>query len=258
MISQSTLDKLIEMKFTAMADALLGQQSDSKIKNLDFNTRFDMLVDIEYCSRKNNKLQRLIKRAALDQPDASIACIDYVSGRELNRNLIEKLATCEYIDENRNVFITGATGSGKTYLACALGMAACKQYRKTQFVRLPDLLIELETSRADLTYKSVLEKYCKPELLIIDEWLLYKPSEEELRDILELLHKRRKKSSTIFCSQYRKEEWYEQMGKDSTLTDAILDRIVYDAYNINIVSKDPRNEISMRDLYGLDKKERNY
>ena len=158
------------------------------------------------------------------------------------------------ISEHRNLFITGATGSGKTYMACAFGMEACKQYYNTKYVRLPDLLIELEMSRNEGTYKKVMAKYANPLLLVIDEWLLLKPTDNEQKDIFELLHRRRKKSSTIFCSQYLQEGWYEQLGgKSSPLADAILDRIVYDAYKINIQSIDPSKDISMREVYGLDK-----
>ena len=167
--------------------------------------------------------------------------------------MIERLATCEYITEHRNLFITGATGSGKTYLACAFGMEACKQRYKTKYVRLPDLLLELEMARNDSTYKKVQGKYANPVLLIIDEWLLLKPTESEQHDILELLHRRRRRSSTIFCSQYDSNGWYDQLGgDDSPLAEAILDRIKHDAYKINIIPTDPANYRSMREVYGLD------
>ena len=128
MTNQSTIDKLIEMRFSAMADAFRIQMNDSSMKDVPFEDRFGMLVDAEYNSRKNNRLHRLIRQADLEQPDASIADINYQCGRKLNRALIDRLATCEYIVDCRNIFITGATGSGKTYLACAFGMEACKHY----------------------------------------------------------------------------------------------------------------------------------
>lgn len=140
------------------------------------------------------------------------------------------------------------------YTACAFGMEACKQYFKTQYVRLPDLLIDLEIARNEGIYKKVMAKYANPTLLIIDEWLLLRPNESEQNDIFELLHKRRKKSSTIFSSQYHPDDWYDQLGgEDSPLADAILDRIVHDSYKINIVPIDPSKDISMRELYGLKK-----
>ena len=141
----------------------------------------------------------------------------------------------------------------KTYMACAFGMEACKRRYTTKYVRLPDLLLELEMARNDGTYKKVQSKYANPVLLIIDEWLLLKPTASEQHDILELLHRRRKKSSTIFCSQYDCNGWFDQLGgDDSPLAEAILDRIKHDAYKINIIPTDPANYRSMREVYGLD------
>ena len=170
MTNQSTIDKLIEMRLTSMSDAFITQMDDPKMKDVPFEDRFGLLVDIEYNNRKSNSLKRLIKGAGFDQPEAYIADINYTSGRKLNRSLIERLATCEYITEHRNLFITGATGSGKTYMACAFGMEACKQRYKTKYVRLPDLLLELDLARTDGSYKKVQAKYANPVLLIIDEW----------------------------------------------------------------------------------------
>lgn len=119
MTNQSTIDKLLEMRLTAMADAFRIQLDDPKMKEIPFEDRLGLMVDIEYTSRKNNRLKRLIKLAEFDQPEASIVDINYTSGRKLNKDLIKRLATCEYILEHRNVFITGATGSGKSYMSCA-------------------------------------------------------------------------------------------------------------------------------------------
>ena len=177
MTNQSTIDKLIEMRLTSMSDAFIIQKDDPKMKDVSFEDRFGMLVDIEYSNRKSNGIKRLIANAGFDQTDAAVVDINYTSGRKLNRELVNRLATCEYITEHRNLFITGATGSGKTYMACAFGLEACKQHFKTKYVRLPDLLLELEVARNEGTYKKVQARYANPVLLIFDEWLLLKPTE---------------------------------------------------------------------------------
>ena len=253
MINDATINKLIEMHMTPMADAYRHQLSDPTMKDVPFEDRFGMMVDIEYTTRKSNRLKKLIHDAGMEQPDASIAAIDYQSGRKLNKSLITRLASCQYITEYRNIFLTGATGSGKTYMACAFGMEACKQYYSVKYVRLPDLLLELQEARGNGCFQIVLKKYTKPVLLIIDEWLLLKLSEAEARNLFELIHKRRKKSSTIFCSQFEEKDWYNQIcNGENTLADAIMDRISYDSYKINIEYIDKTKDRSMREVYGLD------
>jgi len=252
MLSEVTINKLVEMHLTPLAHAYRMQLSDPNSVNLGFEERFGMLVDIEYNSRKTNKLKRLIHDAALDQPEANIADINYEAGRKLNKELINRLATCNYITDTRNIIIAGATGSGKTYLACAFGMEACKQFYKTQYVRLPDLLIEIESVRQNPNaYKKVIKKYAKPALLIIDEWLLMKLPQEQQAGIFEILSSRYRKRSTIFCSQYKLEGWYLQLGADAPLTDSILDRVSHNSYVINIEPLDPSKDVSMREFYGL-------
>ncbi len=253
MTNQSTMDKLIEMHMTPMADTFRIQRKDPSMKEVPFEDRFGMIVDAEYTARKNNRLKRLIRNADFEQPEASVAAIDYGHNRKINRTLVERLASCEYITEYRNIFITGATGCGKTYLACAFGMEACKRYYTVRYARVPDLLLDLQAARTGGRFREALKKDINPTLLILDEWLLMKVTEQDSQSLLELIHKRRKHASTIFCSQYRESEWYAKLGgKDNPLTDAIMDRISFDSYKIPIESLDPDKDLSMREVYGLD------
>lgn len=253
MTNQSTMDKLIEMHMTPMADTFRIQIKDPSMKEVPFEDRFGMIVDAEYTARKNNRLKRLIRNADFEQPEASVAAIDYGHNRKINRTLVERLAGCEYITEYRNIFITGATGCGKTYLACAFGMEACKRYYTVRYVRVPDLLLDLQAARTGGRFREALKKYINPTLLILDEWLLMKVTEQDSQSLLELIHKRRKHASTIFCSQYRESEWYAKLGgKDNPLIDAIMDQISFDSYKIPIESLDPDKDLSMREVYGLD------
>ena len=173
----------------------------------------------------------------------------YIRKELLRNGVSKKLLWTEYMEDCR------ANGDEPLmYSQFCYHMEACKQYFNTKYVRLPDLLIDLEMARTDGSYKKVMAKYANPVVLILDEWLLLKPTDSEQRDIFELLHRRRKKSSTIFCSQYEFEEWYDQLGgDDSPLADAIIDRIAHDSYRINITNIDAEHDRSMREVYGLDK-----
>lgn len=248
MTNETTINKLIEMRLTALADAYRHQLKDHSYDNLTFEERLGILVDIEYVSRKNNRLRRLIRNAGFDQSYASIADINYAASRKLDKSLITRLSTCEYIAENHNIIIMGATGAGKSYLACAFGMEACKQYKTVKYIRLPDLLADLAIARGEGIYKKVMHQYRKVDLLILDEWMLVSLTETEARDVLEIIHTRHKRASTIFCSQFTPAGWYAKIG-EATLADAILDRIVHDSYTIEIHST--KDDDSMRKIYGL-------
>jgi DNA replication protein DnaC len=252
MTNQTTINKLIEMRLTAMADAYRMQLKEHSLDHLSFEERLGLLVDIEYTSRKNNRLKRLIRNANFDQSYACIADINYSAGRKLDKALIDRLATCTFITDKHNIIIMGASGAGKSYLACAFGMEACKQYYTVKYVRLPELLTDLAIARGEGVYKKVLSQYRKVDLLILDEWMLVSLTETEARDLLELIHARHKRASTIFCSQFSPAGWHSKIG-EATLADAILDRIVHDSYTIEIGDGSDR---SMREVYGINGKGR--
>lgn len=248
MTNEDTIGKLTEMRLTAMANAFREQLKSPEMSRLSFEERLGLLTDIEWSSRKNNHLKKLIKDARFDQPRAHVADINYTVERKLNRGQILSLASCNYIADHHNVIIMGAAGSGKSYIACALGIEACKQSYSVRFIRLPELLTELAMARGDGTIKKIFKQYQKVNLLILDEWMLVSLKESEARDLLEIIHSRHKRASTIFCSQFAPAGWHTKIG-EATLADAILDRIVYDSYSIEIHSA--ANEPSMREVYGI-------
>lgn len=170
-----------------------------------------MLVDREYSSRKSNRLRRLLQRAAFDQPQACLADLNYHSGRKLDKKLIDRLSTCDYVKEQHNIIILGAIGAGKSYMACAFGMEACKHYYPVKYIRLPELLAELAIARGEGTFKKVITQYKKDSVLILDEWMLISLTETEARDLLEIIHARHKRASTIFCSQFAPAGWHKKI-----------------------------------------------
>lgn len=245
MMIQNTITKLQEMHLTVMAKALKEQLTDPGMNALSFEDRVGLIVDSEWSSRKSNHLKRLIKSASFADANASIEDIEYHSDRNLDKAQIVRLATCNYIAEHHNVLLLGATGSGKTYLACALGVAAARNFLSVRYIRLPELLVELSIARNNGTFPKVIQQFKKPALLIIDEWLLYPLKETEARDLLEIAETRYKRASTIFCSQFDIPGWREKIG-DPILADAVCDRIVHDSYSIVIDCKE-----SMRKRKGV-------
>ena len=233
MLTKNTANKLQEMKLSAMARAFKEQLSDPNIANLSFEDRFGLLVDHEWTTRKNNHLKKLIKNAKFAESGACVEDIEYHTERNLDATQIARLATCDYITEYHNVMLLGATGSGKTYIACALGMSAIRNFLTVKYVRLPELLAELAIARGNGTYRKVIQQYKKPSLLILDEWLLYPLKETEAKDLLEIAEARYRKASTIFCSQFDVPGWRDKIG-DPIMADAICDRIVHNSYNIII------------------------
>ena len=245
MINQPTINKLHEMHLGTMAETFSAQLMDNSLRNLQFEERFGLLVDAEWLRRKNNKLQRIIRKANLKFNQASIEDVEYHDDRNLDRAEIARLSTCNYISDNRNIIIMGASGNGKSWLGCAFGMAACRNYYPVKYIRLPELLDDLSIARGEGTYKKIIKQYKQIKLLILDEWLLSSLREQEARDLFEIVEARYQRSSTIYCSQFRPGGWHEKIGQN-TLADAILDRIIHDSYQIFIDGK-----VSMRERKGL-------
>jgi DNA replication protein DnaC len=248
MLDYNTSAKLHELKLHAMANAFSEQAKDTSYNSLSFEERFGILVDTEWAARKSNRLQYLIRSAGYCFNDACLENIEYHADRKLDKAQILRLGTCNYIQQAHNIIILGATGSGKTYLSSAFGTSANRNFYTVKYVRTPDLLGELAVARANNTYHKVIKPYKQAKLLILDDWLLFQPKDYETRDILEIVETRYKKASTIFCSQFEPNDWFPRIG-ETTLADAICDRIVHDSYIIVIEGKD-----SMRKRKGISSK----
>ena len=247
MLNEQTSAKLAELKLSGMLESYYEQMTNKDYQSMSFEDRFNLMVDLEYSRRKNNKLQRLIKAANFRNSTASIEDIEYHTDRNLDKNLILKLASGIYLEDHHNLILMGASGNGKTYIANAFGMQACRQHYNVKYIRLPELLDELTISKnqADGSFRKIINKYKKVQLLIIDEWLLTDLSLENSTFLLEIIESRLKTASTIFCSQFHPEGWHAKLGNPQ-IADAILDRIIHDSYQILVDGK-----VSMRERHGI-------
>ncbi len=232
MLTYPTLDKLQRLKFTGMAAALAEQMNTPDIEELAFEERLGLLIDREITERENRRLSSRLRRARLKH-NAAIEDIDYRHPRGLDKSLIQSLAACQWVKEHLNILITGPTGVGKTWLACALAHKACREGYTAQYLRLPRLLQEMAIAKGDGRYPKLLATLAKTDLLIMDDWGLAKLTSDNRRDLLEILEDRHGARSTLATSQLPLEKWHDIIA-DPTLADAILDRLVHNAYKINL------------------------
>lgn len=238
MLKHPTLDKLQALKFTGMVAALADQMAMPDIEELAFEERLGLLVDREITERENRRMANRLRRARL-RHNAALEDIDYRSARGLDKGLIQSLAACQWVREHLNILITGPTGVGKTWLACALAQKACREGYTAQYIRLTRLLRELMVAKGDGCYPKLLANLAKVDVLILDDWGLVKLNAENRRDLLEVLEDRHGARSTVATSQLPIEEWHALIG-DPTLADAILDRLVHNAYKINLIGESMR------------------
>lgn len=240
-MKDENIRKLREMRLPAFANAYIAQlEQPDRFSEMTFDERMAVMIDKEYDSRNSNRIKRLLKKSSLPNTKASTGDIAYLPERKLDRDLINRFGTCDFIARKRNLLVMGATGAGKTFLASAIAADACRDGWPALYVRLPDFFIEYANAAVNHKEFEILKKYQKVSLLVLDEFLLIPADEAQQRILLELLERRYGRSSTIFCSQFSPEGWHDQLG-GSAIADSILDRITPNSYTITI-----HGDVSMR------------
>ncbi len=244
MLTAPTLEQLQALKLGAMATAWTTQQQDAAMTALAFDDRFGLLVDAEWLARENKRLARALAEAKLKLPQACIEAIDYPARRELDKAVIRQLATCRWVQEHQNVLIVGATGVGKSFVACALAHQACRQGYRAFYRRASRLFHDLALARADGSYVRLLGKLARIDVLVLDDWALTPVQALERRDLLELLEDRYGTRSTIVTSQLPPAQWHDYLA-DPTLADAICDRVLHNAHRLVLKGPARRKEAKL-------------
>lgn len=242
MLNQPTIETLRQLKLTGMVKALLEQQENQNLRSLDFEERLGLMVERERIEQENRLMESRLRRAKLGQ-SAPYENLDLRSGRGLDKSLLASLSTCSWIRSHHNLIITGPTGVGKSYLACALGHKACREGLSVIYQRAGRLFYELGISRGDGRYLRQLKSLGQAELLILDDWGLAALQDEQRRDLLELAEERHSRKSTLIVSQIPIEKWHDLIG-ESTIADAVLDRLVHNAHKISMKGDSMRKQMA--------------
>lgn len=240
MLLHPTLDKLAALKLPGMQRALIDQMTLPDCDDLGFDERFGILVDAECTERDNRQLAAKLKRAKLRQ-SATIEEIDLRSPRGIDKAALLSLAGCGWLRKHHNLIITGPTGTGKSYLACAMGHRACREGYRVQYYRAPRLFQELAVARGDGRYDRLLRALARTDLLILDDWGTAPLTDEQRRDLFEIVEDRYDRKSTLIAAQIPTQHWHQLIG-DPTLADALLDRLIHNAYTITLKGESMRKK----------------
>ena len=241
MLTEPTVDKLKQLSLFAMAEGFVEQQKKTEVHGLEFEERFSLLVDAEWMWRQNRRVQRRLKEAKLRLAQACIEDVDGGKERGIEKSMVLRLGSCAFVEEKRNVLITGATGTGKSYLACALAQQACRKGFRAVYRRASRLYDELAHAKADGSYGRLLARFAKIDALIVDDFGLGTMREADRHALLDVLEDRYGNRSTIITSQLSPDRWHDYIH-DPTAADSICDRVTHNAYRIALKGESRRKE----------------
>lgn len=240
MLNNPTVEKLKDLKLKVMAQ-MLSDPEDTSLKELSFEERLGIMVEKEWLARKSSRIKRLLNSASLGL-NACIEDIDYSVDRTIDKKTIQKLSSCSFIEQKLNIIISGKTGSGKSYIACAFGNTTCRHGYTVKYFRIPELLLEIQDAKTENRYVKFMAGLQNIRLLILDDIGLKSYTLEESRDILEIAENRYNKVSTILVGQIAHPKWYD-LFPDPTIADAIMDRIIHNSYILALDSKKSMREV---------------